>query len=181
MKTGRRRKQSVAIGLASYLAAHALSASATTETATWVSGIVYNNNSWIEPSNWSTNPNYPNNGSQAGVDYQVVIGLSPTGGPAQVSLGSTVSVDSITLDASGGSLQLEGGTLTAPSINLNGGGSFAVDGSGMLVGADVSVSGGDFYASSPGSVNDVEFSGGDLVGSYQYQNIDVFNGVTVDD
>jgi len=73
-------------------AAHARAAAAEV-TADWVGpsqGI------WHDPANWSTQPDYPNNGTPAGTSYDVR--LAPAF-PARVILETDVTVDNVTVGA----------------------------------------------------------------------------------
>lgn len=63
---------------------------------------------WIDPANWSSNPDYPNNGSPPGATYDVTIGAA---GPAYtVSLSDSVAVSTLSI-AGTGKVTQGGGTL----------------------------------------------------------------------
>jgi hypothetical protein len=74
-------------------------------TATWLNPV---SGSWTDPTKWSTDPVYPNNGI-AGANYDVRIG-SP-GAPYTVSSSTDISVHSLTLDSSNVTLKLGAGEL----------------------------------------------------------------------
>jgi hypothetical protein len=86
---------------------------ATEITSTW-SG---NTGNWTDPTQWSTNPNYPNNGTPSGTTYDAVID-APGTGPYTVSLASDVTTDSVTLDLGNATLSQTSGTLTTMTMNI---------------------------------------------------------------
>jgi hypothetical protein len=88
-------------------------ARATEITSTW-SG---NTGNWTDPTQWSTNPNYPDNGTPSGTTYDAVID-APGTGPYTVSLNSNVTTDSVTLDSANATLSQTGGTLAATTMNI---------------------------------------------------------------
>ena len=67
-----------------------------TTTANWVFPISGN---WTDPSRWSTNPFYPNNGTPGGVTYDARI--AATGAPYSVTLNTypTFGLHSLTVDS----------------------------------------------------------------------------------
>ncbi len=84
---------------------------------------------WSNAADWSTNPNYPNNGTPAGVLYDVVIkngsvalDVTPTIQLLALSGGTIAGQDTLTVDGlltwTGGSL---GNGTTAQTFNANGG------------------------------------------------------------
>jgi hypothetical protein len=79
-----------------------------------------NTGNWTDPTQWSTNPNYPNNGTPSGTTYDAVIN-APGTGPYTVSLASNVTTDSVTLDSANATLSQTGGTLTTTSLNISAG------------------------------------------------------------
>ncbi len=87
-------------------AACATSARAQQLTATWLNPVSGN---WTDPTQWST-PNFPNNGNPAGTTYHAVI--DAVGGPYTVTLGESVALTSLTVDAADATLDLTSGTLT---------------------------------------------------------------------
>ena len=69
---------------------------------------------WQDPTNWSTNPTYPNNGNPAGATYDVLI--APTGAAVghTVQVSAPITVDSIALNGSLTRLEVSSlGTLRA--------------------------------------------------------------------
>src|SRR5688572_33188446 len=63
-------------------------------TAQWLTPMGGN---WTDPAKWSTNPNYPNNGSPTGATYHAVVGA--TGGAYTVVLNSSVALDALTIQS----------------------------------------------------------------------------------
>jgi hypothetical protein len=106
---------------------------ATEITSTW-SG---NTGNWTDPTQWSTNPNYPNNGTPSGTTYDAVIN-APGAGPHTVTLNSNVTTDSVTLDFANATLSQTGGTLTTSTFDVAAGtyvltgGSLQIDANGPL-------------------------------------------------
>src|SRR5438128_1496327 len=69
-----------------------------------------NGGNWTDPTLWSTNPNFPNNGTPAGATYAATIATS---GTYTVSLNAAVAVNSVTLNNATATLALtSGGNLT---------------------------------------------------------------------
>ncbi len=92
-------------------------------TATWVSET---SGDWTNTTQWSTAPNYPENGSPAGVNYQALI--NATGGtPYTATIDSDVSVDGITINSADATVDQSSGTLTAGTINIENG-AYALEG-----------------------------------------------------
>jgi hypothetical protein len=85
-------------------------------TSTW-SGSTGN---WTDPTQWSTNPNYPNNGTPTGTTYDAVIN-APGTGAYTVTLNSNVTTDSVTLDSANATLAQTGGMLTTVALNISAG------------------------------------------------------------
>ncbi len=91
--------------------------------ANWLNAVT---GSWTDPTQWSSNPLFPNNGN-GGANYNVTI--TATGSAYNVNLGSTITVDGLTVGSAAATLNDTGGTLTALSgitlsagtLNLNGG------------------------------------------------------------
>jgi hypothetical protein len=92
------------------------SAAAQTVTATWQTPI---NGDWADPTRWSSNPNYPSNGTPAGTNYDAILGVSTT--PYTVAFKANATVNDLTI-GSGATLQfdyLQSRTLTvADSLSL---------------------------------------------------------------
>ena len=112
-------------------------AQATSFSATWANAT---NGTWNTAANWSTNPNFPNNGSPGATDtYDALIGA--TGAAYVVTLNSNITINSLTLDAASatlnqtsgtfkavnglnfqaGTFQLNGGTISSTTITSSGG------------------------------------------------------------
>jgi autotransporter-associated beta strand protein len=97
----------IAAGLAAMGLAHR--ADATSFIATWASAVDGN---WTTAANWSTNPNFPNNGSPgAGDTYDAIIGAS--GAAYTTSLGSSVTVNSLTMADASATFRQTNGTFRA--------------------------------------------------------------------
>ena len=75
-------------------------------TANWLNPA---DGTWITPANWSSNPNFPNNGTPANTVYNAVI--NATGVPYTVTLASAVTVQGFTLDSNDATLSLNGGAI----------------------------------------------------------------------
>ena len=109
-------------------------------TATWTS----TTGNWTDPTQWSTNPNYPDNGTPAATDYGVLI-ANPGSAPYTVSLNTAATVDAVTLDSSNATLLVQAnlpnttGDLNASSLNLESG---TLDLNGTLQNATITQSGG---------------------------------------
>jgi hypothetical protein len=73
---------------------------------------------WTDPTQWSTNPNYPNNETPSGTEYDAVIN-APGAGPYTVTLNSDVTTDSVTIDSANATLFQTGSTLTTTSLNTS--------------------------------------------------------------
>jgi fibronectin-binding autotransporter adhesin len=139
--------------------------------ASWLSETSGN---WSTASLWSTNPNYPNNGTPANVNYDAYI--SATGGTAYtVTLNSNITVNSLTIGSANATLNDTGGTFQAGSINLNAG-TYELNG-GTLSGSTVNLAGGSFTAEQ-GTLSGVSVSGGDL-NVLSSASLDVQNGLTI--
>src|SRR5262249_35027007 len=63
-------------------------------TASW---LIASNGNWTDPAQWSTNPNFPNNDTPAGTNYDAVIGA--TGASYTATLNSNITVDSLLLNS----------------------------------------------------------------------------------
>ena len=86
-------------------------------TSSWVVGLDGN---WTDPANWSTNPNYPNNGTPPAVSYVAVINAD--GAPYSVFLNSQVAVSTLNIAFSGATLDMSGGTVSVNNRLTVGGG-----------------------------------------------------------
>ena len=85
--------------------------------SSWLSA---NNGKWTDASQWSTSPDFPDNGRpNAGDPYTVLI--DATGAPYFVSLNGSVSVDEVTIDSMDATLALRNSRLETARININGG------------------------------------------------------------
>src|SRR5262249_55183849 len=103
------------------LAAAALAAPAAraqTTTANWLSGV---SGSWDNPTLWTTNPYYPNNGNPAGSAYAAVVD-APAAAAYTVSLSRDVTVNSLLVNnANATVLVAAGGVLTGATVQAQNG------------------------------------------------------------
>src|SRR5579872_146230 len=91
---GRNARRVLAVAAWAVLGVGAIGVQADT-TATWLSET---NGNWTNASLWSTSPNYPNNGTPAGQNYDAVI--NATGGSSYtLKLNSDVSLNNITINS----------------------------------------------------------------------------------
>src|SRR4051794_11160836 len=92
-------------------------------TASWIAPI---DSSWTDPSAWSTNPSYPNNGQPNPADLYNAI-IAATGSAYTVSLNSDIDINTLSLNSAsatlaqtGGTFRLDnGGTISAGRYILN--------------------------------------------------------------
>ena len=77
-------------------------------TASWVAGV---SGSWDDPSKWTTNPFYPNNGNPSGSAYAVVVDAAAATGYT-ISLNRDVTVNSLTVNNTNATV------LVSPSARL---------------------------------------------------------------
>src|SRR5688572_17412693 len=118
MKGDRHMHQLRTIAAAGIAVASVMSlAPAQTITAEWLNPVSGN---WTDATKWSTNPNYPQNGTPAGSSYQAII--DALGQAYTVTVDSAITVGSLTLDSAdatlyirSGMLRVSGGTLQIAS------------------------------------------------------------------
>jgi fibronectin-binding autotransporter adhesin len=164
-------------------------------TATWVGG----SGNWTTAADWSTNPNYPNNGTPSGTDYDVEAGSTGTGSYA-VTLSSSVQIDGLSLDNSGATVDVAtGGSLTLTTLNANSGlfeltggtlnaasssgDLFTVGPTGSLSIASGTINGGELNSSTPvtvisGTFNNVLFDADTTVNVASGGNVTLNNNWT---
>jgi hypothetical protein len=94
--------------------------------ASWVNPI---SGTWSTPSNWSTSPYAPVNGSPAGSSYDVT--LPSLSSAYVVTLNSNVTVNQLNVGGASAQLNVLNAGLTASTINISGGATFAIQ-SGTL-------------------------------------------------
>ena len=145
-------------------------------TASWIStGLGY----WTTAADWSTSPQYPQNGKPSGTNYQV--NISATTGIADVEVLSVpaITVDSITVGQNAVLIQ-EGGTLTTGELNLSSGGFLLSAGvlSGGASGGLVTLSSPSQFELQSGTLDNLTFSGSNLVSS-SFGTIKVTNGLNL--
>jgi hypothetical protein len=103
-----------ALGLVALLAA--APAAAQTTTAAWQPSAGSYSGTWTDPLHWTTNPNYPSNGTPPGATYAAVIDAAP-GSAYSVTLSSNVTVNSVTLNSNNATLSQTAGTFTG-TVNM---------------------------------------------------------------
>ncbi len=110
-----RRKSCRALSL---LAAAALMACGVAQTAPADTTATWNGatGDWTTAADWSSNPNYPDNGAPAGVLYDVIIDSAGTGAytlglDSTAGISGTVNVNSLTIDNANATLDQTSGTL----------------------------------------------------------------------
>ena len=89
--TFKRHGRTARVGVLSLAMATSASAATTSNWLTATSG------NWTDPTKWSTNPNYPNNGAPPGTAYDAVV--AATGAAYTVALDSTVTIDHLTVNS----------------------------------------------------------------------------------
>ena len=157
-QNGRRSAAIIAAALATCAAMNSRAVADT--TAEWLntSGDV-----WTNPADWSTNPNYPNNGTPGGTNYQALFDLAGSG-PYTVTLNSNIAVDGLTLSTANATLNQTLGTLTIGAATISSG-TYSLNGgtlSGGAGGATVALSGGGQFQLYSGTLDNLTFSGGNL-------------------
>jgi hypothetical protein len=138
-------------------------------SATWTSET---SDDWTSAIEWSTNPNYPNNGTPAGASYQALINAIG-GTPYTILLDSNIDLNALTLDSADATLSQTSGDLEAGTINLDAG-SYQLEG-GSIASSTINLNGGSLNVQT-GMLSDVTVTGGDLqVGGV----LRVQNGLTI--
>ena len=122
------RRQGRILAAIASLAVFAGGASAAT-TSNWSNATSGN---WNTPANWSSNPNYPNNGTPAGSTYNVNLAVS--GSAYTVTLDGDVAVSNLTINSAAATLSQTNGTLSLT-------GNLAIQSGAYLLG-DATISGG---------------------------------------
>ena len=115
-------------------------------TANWLNAT---SGTWNTATNWSTNPNFPNNGTPSNTVYNAVI--AATGAPYTVTLNSPITVQGFTLNSPDVTLSLNGGGMLETAAN-----SFVTAGTlfvsgGTLRGGNITVNGGTFSFAANGN------------------------------
>jgi hypothetical protein len=103
--------------------------------------------SWTDPSQWSTDPFFPNNGSPPGTTYDVLV--DATGSPYTISSSGSITIDSLRLHAPGATVQHSGGpfTIAAGSLSIGPQSTFVTQSGGTLTtSADVIIAGGQLQS-----------------------------------
>ncbi|HEX8523448.1 MAG TPA: hypothetical protein VF669_14440 [Tepidisphaeraceae bacterium] len=170
MKTKQWRGRSSAIVLAAGSVFNcALSAWGQT-VVTWSASMSGN---WTDPVRWSSNPNYPNNGTPAGATYDVTIAQP---GSYIIDLGTDIAVDHLTLNTAAGSTLAHYAGTFAPTLFDLKGGTYQLSG-GTLTNTRVTGSGGQFFNPGlGGTLNNVTFAGSLTLGT---RTLAVQNGLTL--
>ena len=110
--------------------------------AAWLDAV---DGSWTDATSWSTDPDFPDNGTPTPSDtYDVLIdAIDPLGLPYVVTLDSAVSITSLRIDVGGASLAVQSSALTvSDAVSLVSGTFTAID--AVLSFENVVVSGGSF-------------------------------------
>jgi hypothetical protein len=84
--------------------------------ASWLGG----SGNWSNAADWSTNPNYPNNGTPAGTNYQASISL-PGSAAYTVTVNSNIAIDDLAIGSSNATTDDIAGTLTVGGLSINSG------------------------------------------------------------
>ena len=116
------------------LAALQFAGAAFSANSTWSSAV---DGAWDDPTNWSTNPFFPNNGNGA-ASYDAFIDV--TGSDYAVTLVTDVTLQSLTLDSANATLRHLGGILSVGTATLTSG-TFRLDG-GTIQGGTFDVGAG---------------------------------------
>lgn len=127
-------------------------------TATWTGG----SGNWTTAADWSTNPNYPNNGTPSGTDYQAVF-TRPGSGAYTVTENSSVAVDSLAIGSPNATVS-DTSTLTIGSASITSG-TFQLAGgtlSGGASGATITLASPSQFKITGGTLNDLTFAGSNL-------------------
>jgi hypothetical protein len=86
-------------------------------TASWSSAASGN---WTDPTKWSTNPDYPNNGTPSGSTYWA--NIAAAGSPYQISLTTPITLTGATLSSPDATVNHTGSTVIfTDALNLNAG------------------------------------------------------------
>src|SRR5687768_16098805 len=94
---------------AAVVIAAALSAAGPVRAATSASWTTAVSGLWTDASKWSTNPNYPNNGTPGGTTYDA--GIAASGAAYEVTFAGIATVDSLTLNSADATLRQNSGDL----------------------------------------------------------------------
>jgi hypothetical protein len=145
-------------------------------TAEWLAASKTGN--WITPSNWSTSPSFPNNGTPAGATYQALVDL-PGAGSYTITLANSVAVNGLTMNAANATLSHTAGTLTLSNLNLQAGTYLLKGGvlSGGTLGGVVAISPGAQLQMTAGSLDRLTFTGSDIAFSSQLGSLSITNGL----
>ncbi|CAN5481696.1 hypothetical protein BH09PLA1_BH09PLA1_01910 [soil metagenome] len=92
---------------ATWILAAASSAAWAQTPSAWLSPI---NGNWTDASRWSTDPNYPNNGTPPGTNY--IANIAIIGAPYTVSLNDVIAVSTLNISSGQATLAMSGGTFS---------------------------------------------------------------------
>ena len=113
------------------------SAAAVTIPSSWLAAA---SGDWDDATQWSTDPNFPNNGSPLATDtYDVTI--DATGPPYTVTLDTNITIDNLSLDSSDATVSHTTGTFVVTGTAAVSNGTYAVNG-GTLQGGTWNVTAG---------------------------------------
>jgi fibronectin-binding autotransporter adhesin len=141
-------------------------------TATWIGA----SGNWTDPTQWSTNPSYPNNGSPIGTNYQALIDLP---GTYTVTSSSNVSVDALTIDSANATVSDTAGTLTVGGMTVSAGAFDLAGGtlSGGSAGATIALNPSLSLQVNGGTLDNLSFTGGGI--SAQFTSLTITNGLNM--
>jgi hypothetical protein len=142
---------------------------------------------WTDPTKWSTDPFYPNNGSPAATTYDADIGaVGPVGTSYAVSLSAPVSVGTVTIDTNQATLAIASGATLNVGTRLTSFGTIAHSGGTVALPTTFQVSlaalvGSSVYQHTGGTFNfGASLTVGVLAGDtarYEISGPAVLNGV----
>src|SRR5687767_9126719 len=135
----RRRKQALIVvaaqaAMGASVLAVCVPARAGVTDASWLGG---QSGQWTDPTRWTTNPFYPDDGTPPGSLYHAWITAPAATAPFTVDLGAPVRVQILTLDAPTATLAHGGGTLSAVTLAGVNAGTFQVGAGATFESANV--------------------------------------------
>jgi fibronectin-binding autotransporter adhesin len=135
---------------------------------------------WNSAANWSTNPNFPNNGTPTGTNYQANFDLTAASNYTVSTSGiTTLAVDAINITSPNAVVQQNGTSLTVGGINMTAGTYQFRSGtlSGAAPGSTVSIAPTATFQLSGGTLNQLTFTGSNVGCVSASKTITVTNGL----